>query len=267
MEIKARAATAAAEPLDSLQVMYGNSDDFFLLTKAMEATSTLKLTREDEFSSLVEIKEYADCSQGPIPQLKKRELVYLLSVGYMRNHNTVGGLGEEALFPVYWNEYNWPVLTAESPETVTDHLELPYYNKVRYLLLERTRPRTEEIVRAQIKGLQRRQIREDEFSSLVERVQIAAKALYHKNHNTVGGLGEEALFSLYWNGDNLPVLRVQKLLPITWNFHIITRSGAEEGINPLILQSLFTGEDDTWKSWLNAVMPALLNLRQFSKIF
>lgn len=25
--------------------------------------------REDEFSSLVEIKEYADCSQGPIPQV------------------------------------------------------------------------------------------------------------------------------------------------------------------------------------------------------
>ena len=27
------------------------------------------LQREDEFSSLVEIKEYADCSQGPIPQV------------------------------------------------------------------------------------------------------------------------------------------------------------------------------------------------------
>ncbi|CAN7099801.1 unnamed protein product [Brassica rapa subsp. narinosa] len=44
-----------------------------------------------------------------------------------------------------------------------------------------------------------------------------------RNHNTVGGLGEEALFPVYWNGDNWPVLRVQKLLPITWNFHIITR--------------------------------------------
>ncbi|KAF3585550.1 hypothetical protein F2Q69_00028441 [Brassica cretica] len=56
---------------------------------------------------------------------------------------------------------------------------------------------------------------------------------YMRNHNTVGGLGEEALFPVYWNGDNWHVLRVQKLLPITWNFHIITRSGAEEGINPL----------------------------------
>uniref|UniRef100_A0A0D3AAY9 Uncharacterized protein n=1 Tax=Brassica oleracea var. oleracea TaxID=109376 RepID=A0A0D3AAY9_BRAOL len=28
-----------------------------------------------------------------------------------------------------------------------------------------------------------------------------------------------------------------------------------------ILQSLFTGEDDTWKSWLKAVMPAVLNLQ------
>ncbi|CDY49625.1 hypothetical protein Bca4012_072091 [Brassica carinata] len=56
---------------------------------------------------------------------------------------------------------------------------------------------------------------------------------YMRNHNTVGGLGEETLFPVYWNGDNWHVLRVQKLLPITWNFHIITRSGAEEGINPL----------------------------------
>ncbi|KAF3537618.1 hypothetical protein F2Q69_00024861 [Brassica cretica] len=198
LEKKTRATMNA--PLDSLQVMYGNSDDFFFAYESHgghqhpEANGSHQ--REDEFSSLVEIKEYADCSQGSIPQvLKKRELVYLLSVGYMRNHNTVGGLGEEALFPGYWNEYNWPVLTAESPETVTDHLELPYYNKVRYLLLE---------------------------------------------------------------------------------------SGAEEGINPLgffashadlkvpgicILQSLFTGEDDTWKSWLSVVMPALINLRQFSKIF
>ncbi|CDY46343.1 BnaC01g30270D [Brassica napus] len=28
-----------------------------------------------------------------------------------------------------------------------------------------------------------------------------------------------------------------------------------------ILQSLFTGEDDTWKSWLKAVIPAVLNLQ------
>ncbi|CAN7004073.1 unnamed protein product [Brassica oleracea var. botrytis] len=75
--------------------------------------------REDEFSSLVEIKEYADCSQCPIPQLKKRELVYLLSVGYMRNHNTVGGLGEETLFPVYRNEYNWPVLRVQKLLPIT----------------------------------------------------------------------------------------------------------------------------------------------------
>ncbi|CAF1920839.1 BnaCnng67280D [Brassica napus] len=74
--------------------------------------------REDEFSSLVEIKEYA-CSECPIPQLKKRELVYLLSVGYMRNHNTVGGLGEETLFPVYRNGYNWPVLRVQKLLPIT----------------------------------------------------------------------------------------------------------------------------------------------------
>ncbi|KAF3526076.1 hypothetical protein F2Q69_00048024 [Brassica cretica] len=45
-----------------------------------------------------------------------------------------------------------------------------------------------------------------------------------RNHNTVGGLGEEALFPVYWNGDNRSVLRVQKRLQNTWSFHIITRS-------------------------------------------
>ncbi|WZY70440.1 hypothetical protein YC2023_002680 [Brassica napus] len=44
-----------------------------------------------------------------------------------------------------------------------------------------------------------------------------------RNHNIVGGFGEEALFPVYWNGDNRLVLRVQKLLQNTWTFHIITR--------------------------------------------
>ncbi|CAN7110158.1 unnamed protein product [Brassica rapa subsp. narinosa] len=82
-------------------------------------------------------------------KLKRRELVYLLSVGYMRNHNTVGGLGEEALFPVYWNGDSWPVLRVQKLLPITWNF---------HIITRRTRPRTEEIVRAQIKGLQRRQI-------------------------------------------------------------------------------------------------------------
>ncbi|KAF3528418.1 hypothetical protein DY000_02041607 [Brassica cretica] len=81
-----------------------------------------------------------------------------------------------------------------------------------------------------------------------------------------GGLNE-ALFPIYWNGDNRPVLRVQKLLQNTWSFHIITRRRFQpygflaSHVDLQILQSLFTGEDDTWKSWLKAVMPAVLNLQ------
>ncbi|CAF1928833.1 unnamed protein product, partial [Brassica oleracea var. botrytis] len=82
-------------------------------------------------------------------KLKRRELVYLLSVGYMRNHNTVGGLGEETLFPVYWNGDNWHVLRVQKLLPITWNF---------HIITRRTRPRTEEIVRAQIKGLQRRQI-------------------------------------------------------------------------------------------------------------
>ncbi|CAG7887954.1 unnamed protein product [Brassica rapa] len=82
-------------------------------------------------------------------KLKRRELVYLLSVGYMRNHNTVGGLGEEALFPVYWNGDSWPVLRVQKLLPITWNF---------HIITRRTRPRTEEIVIAQINGLQRRQI-------------------------------------------------------------------------------------------------------------
>uniref|UniRef100_A0A0D3AX73 Uncharacterized protein n=1 Tax=Brassica oleracea var. oleracea TaxID=109376 RepID=A0A0D3AX73_BRAOL len=98
--------------------------------------------REDEFSSLVEIKEYADCSQGSIPQVVPKNKSN-------KNHNTVGGLGEEALFHVYRNEYNWPVLRVQKLLPITWNF---------HIITRRTRPRTEEIVRAQIKGLQRRQI-------------------------------------------------------------------------------------------------------------
>ncbi|CAN7022115.1 unnamed protein product [Brassica rapa subsp. trilocularis] len=101
--------------------MYENSDDAFCLRKPWQATSTLKLTvlTREKMTFRHWWKEYADCSQGPIPQLKRRELVYLLSVSYMRNHNTVGGLGEEALFPVYWNGDSWPVLRVQKLLPIT----------------------------------------------------------------------------------------------------------------------------------------------------
>ncbi|KAG2290044.1 hypothetical protein Bca52824_049648 [Brassica carinata] len=93
----------------------------------------------------------------------------------------------------------------------------------------------------------------------------------------------DSLQVMYGNSDDAFCLRKPWQATSTLKLTVLTRSGAEEGINPLvfflashadlkvpgicILQFLFTGEDDTWKSWLNAVMPALLNLRQFSKIF
>lgn len=51
--------------------MYGNSDDAFCLRKPWQATSTLKLTvlTREKMSFRHWWKEYADCSQGPIPQV------------------------------------------------------------------------------------------------------------------------------------------------------------------------------------------------------
>ncbi|KAF3608258.1 hypothetical protein DY000_02047501 [Brassica cretica] len=132
--------------LDSLQVMYGNSDDAFCLRKPWQATSTLKLTVLTR---------------------------------------------EKMSFRHWWKECR----LQPRPYTTIE----------------------EERVGVPVK---RRLYEVPSFFAVL-------------NHNTVGGLGEEALFHVYWNGDNWHVLRVQKLLPITWNFLIITRSGAEEGINPL----------------------------------
>ncbi|KAG2315099.1 hypothetical protein Bca52824_018221 [Brassica carinata] len=75
-----------------------------------------------------------------------------------------------------------------------------------------------------------------------------------RNHNTVGGLGGEALFPVYWNGDKRHVLRVQKLLQITWNRNKVWRRIRAQPSG--ILQSFFTEENDTWKSWLNAIQIA-----------
>ncbi|CAN7098974.1 unnamed protein product, partial [Brassica rapa subsp. narinosa] len=49
-----------------------------------------------------------------------------------------------------------------------------------------------------------------------------SNVIKNKNRNTVGELGEKALFSMYWNGDNRCV-RDQKLLPYSRRLYILTR--------------------------------------------
>uniref|UniRef100_M4EAG5 Uncharacterized protein n=1 Tax=Brassica campestris TaxID=3711 RepID=M4EAG5_BRACM len=49
-----------------------------------------------------------------------------------------------------------------------------------------------------------------------------SNVIKNRNRNTVGELGEKALFSMYWNGDNRCV-RDQKLLPYSRRLYILTR--------------------------------------------
>ncbi|KAG2266092.1 hypothetical protein Bca52824_073171 [Brassica carinata] len=90
-----------------------------------------------------------------------------------RNHNTVGGLGEEALFPVYGMEIIGLYFSLSLPGrmilgksllqvVMPALLNLQQFSKYSEIksqfssLSKRTSPRTGEIARAQIKGLQRR---------------------------------------------------------------------------------------------------------------
>ncbi|KAF2594354.1 hypothetical protein F2Q70_00043441 [Brassica cretica] len=120
-----------------------------------------------------------------------------------------------------------------SMEKTTDHLHRQTVNSTKNCLTWRSKLEQQMQLLRQLKTKESQEKMRFRYSG-GKSMQIAAKALYHKlNHNTVGGLGEEALFPVYWNGDNRPVLRVQKRLQNTWSFHIITRSGAEECLNPL----------------------------------